>query len=210
MNLALTLRLALRDMRTGVRGFTVSILCVALAVMTITGIGSLASSLVGGIAREGRTILGGDAAFSVLQREATAAERAALERQAAQRGGTIVSVSTMRAMARAGNGESALVEVKAVDAQYPSVGTFVSSDGRDAQTLLAEHNGHAAIVDPLLLARLNLKVGDTVTLGTLPVKLVATIVSEPDKVGTNVGFGPRFLTSQKALRDSGLLQPGSL
>jgi putative ABC transport system permease protein len=35
-------------------------------------------------------------------------------------------------------------------------------------------------------------------------------VSEPDKIGTGVGFGPRLLMSQEALRATGLLQPGSL
>ncbi|HJW79023.1 MAG TPA: FtsX-like permease family protein, partial [Beijerinckiaceae bacterium] len=34
--------------------------------------------------------------------------------------------------------------------------------------------------------------------------------SEPDKIASGVGFGPRFLVSQAGLRATGLLQPGSL
>ena len=202
---SLILRLALRDMRGGVRGFAVSILCVALAVMTITGIGALASSLVGGIAREGRTILGGDASFSLVQREATAQEKAALEKH-----GRIASIATMRAMVRTASGDSGLVELKAVDDFYPTVGQFESSDPRPVQELLRSNAGHIALVDPLLLARLDLKAGDRVTLGQVPLTIAASIVTEPDKVGTNVGFGPKLITTQKALQDSGLLQPGSL
>ncbi|MGL4324716.1 MAG: ABC transporter permease [Beijerinckiaceae bacterium] len=205
MNAALIFRLALRDMRSGWRGFGISILCVALAVMTITGIGSLASSLVGGIAREGRTILGGDATFSVVQREATATEKAAIAAQ-----GTVATITTMRAMVRVPSGETALVELKAVDDLYPTVGSFAASDARDIQTLLKDNGRHSAVVDPLLLARLNLKIGDEVALGNAQLKIAATIVTEPDKVGTNVGFGPKLITSHKALQDSGLLQPGSL
>ena len=71
----LTFRLALRELRGGLRGFYAFIACIALGVMAIAAVGSVARSLADGIAREGRTILGGDIAFSLIQREATAAER---------------------------------------------------------------------------------------------------------------------------------------
>ena len=38
--------------------------------MAIAGVGSVAASLSDGLAREGRTLLGGDVAFSLIQREA--------------------------------------------------------------------------------------------------------------------------------------------
>ena len=67
----LPLRLALRELRGGLRGFYVFIACIALGVMAIAGIGSLSSSLVDGLARDGRIILGGDLAFALSHREAT-------------------------------------------------------------------------------------------------------------------------------------------
>ena len=70
--LALTLRLAGRDLRAGLGGFYVFILCIALGVMAIAGVGSVAASLTDGIAREGRVILGGDLSFSLIPNEATA------------------------------------------------------------------------------------------------------------------------------------------
>ena len=57
-------------MRGGLRGFYVFIACIALGVMAIAGVGSVAASLGEGLAREGRTLLGGDVAFSLIQREA--------------------------------------------------------------------------------------------------------------------------------------------
>ena len=65
------LRFAMRELRGGLRGFYVLIFCIALGVMAIAGIGSLAESLAGGLAREGRTILGGDVSFSLIHREAS-------------------------------------------------------------------------------------------------------------------------------------------
>jgi putative ABC transport system permease protein len=38
----------------------------------------------------------------------------------------------------------------------------------------------------------------------------ARIISEPDRLGTGIGFGSRVLISEAALRASGLVQPGSL
>ena len=60
----------LRELRGGLRGFYVFIACIALGVMAIAGVGSVAASLGEGLAREGRTLLGGDVAFSLIQREA--------------------------------------------------------------------------------------------------------------------------------------------
>ena len=62
---SLALRYALRELRGGLRGFYVFIACIALGVMAISGVGSLASGLADGLAREGRVILGGDLAFSL-------------------------------------------------------------------------------------------------------------------------------------------------
>ena len=77
--LALPLRFALRELRGGLRGFCVFIACIALGVVAIAGVGSFARSLADGLAREGRVILGGDLSFSLIQREASAAERAFLD-----------------------------------------------------------------------------------------------------------------------------------
>ena len=63
--------------------------------MAIAGVGSFSRSLTDGLAREGRVILGGDLAFSLIHREADAAERRFL----AARGQVSVG-ATLRAMAR--------------------------------------------------------------------------------------------------------------
>ena len=67
---ALSIRYAFRELRGGLRGFYVFIACIALGVMAIAGVGSLAASLNAGLAREGRTLLGGDVSFVLFQREA--------------------------------------------------------------------------------------------------------------------------------------------
>ncbi|GAU82227.1 ABC transporter permease [Bosea sp. BIWAKO-01] len=203
---ALALRLAWRDLRGGLRGFGVFIACLALGVMAIAAVGSASRGLTEGLHREGRRILGGDVAFSLIHREATAVERSFLEGR-----GALSTIATMRGMANAGDKGAALVELKAVDSTYPSIGEVVSEPAGPLSDLLSQSNGSfGAIADPVLLGRLDLKIGDTISVGSARVQLRASLVSEPDKIASGVGFGPRVLVSQDALRATGLLQPGSL
>ena len=202
----LTLRFALREMRGGLRGFAVFISCIALGVAAIAGVGSFARSLGDGLAREGRVILGGDVSFSLSQREASATERAFLDSQ-----GQVSAAATMRAMARAAAGENALVEIKAVDGAYPLFGTVALEPAGDLADALAQRDGaYGAAVDPALLARLNLERGARITVGGAAIELRAILAAEPDKLAGGIGFGPRLLISEAALRATGLLQPGSL
>jgi putative ABC transport system permease protein len=203
---SLALRYALRELRGGLRGFYVFIACIALGVMAIAGVGSVAASLGEGLAREGRTLLGGDLAFSLIQREAKPDEVAFLRSR-----GEVSVAATSRVMARAGDGRLALVELKAVDGNYPMAGELALEPRMPVADLLAERDGaFGAAADPILLARLDLKVGDRVTIGNASFQIRSTIDTEPDRLAGGLGFGPRFLVSEAALRATDLLQPGSL
>jgi putative ABC transport system permease protein len=203
---ALSLRYALRELRGGLRGFYVFIACIALGVMAICGVGSVAASLSEGLAREGRTLLGGDVAFVLFQREAKPNEVAFLRSR-----GEVSVAATLRGMARASDGRLALVEMKAVDASYPMLGELTLNPKLPVNDLFAEHDGaFGAAADPTLLARLDLKVGDRVAIGNATFEIHSAVEAEPDKLAGGVGFGPRFLVSEAALHATGLLQPGSL
>jgi putative ABC transport system permease protein len=205
-DIALALRFAARELRGGLRGFYVFMACIALGVTAIAGVGAVASALVEGLAREGRVILGGDLAFSLSLREAGAPERAFLDGR-----GRVSLAATMRAMARAQDGRTALVELKAVDAAYPLYGATTLAPPQPLAQALAQHDGaFGAAADPALLARLDLKPGARITVGAAAIEIRAALVSEPDKLAGGLGFGPRLLVSEAALRASGLVQPGSV
>ncbi|MDB5558168.1 MAG: glycosyl transferase family 1 [Enterovirga sp.] len=203
--LPLILRLALREMRAGLSGFVVFIACIALGVGAISGVAAVAHSLVGGVTSQGRVILGSDATFSLVQREVTPEERAVLAGQ-----GSLSTVATLRAMAVSPGG-AALVEAKAVDARYPTRGSVQTEPSGALPDLLAEKDGvFGAVADPVLFDRLGLQPGARITIATGTFELRARLVSEPDKIANGIGFGPRLIMSEAALRASGLLQPGSL
>ncbi|HWV97802.1 MAG TPA: FtsX-like permease family protein [Xanthobacteraceae bacterium] len=202
----LPLRYAIRELRSGLRGFYVFIACIALGVMAIAGVGSVAGSLAAGLGQQGRTLLGGDVAFSLIQREATADELSFLRAR-----GTVSVAATLRAMVRAPDGQLALTELKAVDAGYPMLGSLTLEPPLPVADLFAPHEGaFGAAVDPVLLARLGLKIGDRVTIGEATFDIRSALTSEPDKLAGGIGFAPRVLVSEEALRATHLLQPGSL
>jgi putative ABC transport system permease protein len=204
--LPFALRFAWRELRGGVRGFGVFIACIALGVMAIAGVGSVAASLNDGIGSAGRIILGGDLAFSLIQREANDTERAFIDSH-----GEMSVAASLRAMARTGDGRSTLVEIKAVDGNYPLFGAVVTDPVVPLPALFAQTGGaYGAAIDPALLTRLDLKTGDRITIGGATVELRAALTGEPDKLAGGVGLGPRVLISDAALRATGLLQPGSL
>jgi putative ABC transport system permease protein len=203
---AVALRFAWRELRGGLRGFGVFIACIALGVMAIAGVGSVAQSLSDGLSRAGGAILGGDLAFSLVQREATASESAFLNAH-----GAVSVVATLPTMARTSDGRTTLVEVKAVDNFYPLIGTVATDPGLPLAALLARQGeAFGAVADPALLTRLNLKPGDRITIGQATIELRAALTGEPDRLAGGIGFGPRLLVSEAALRASALLQPGSL
>ena len=196
----------MRELRSGLRGFYVFIACIALGVMAIAGVGSVAASLGEGLAREGRTLLGGDAAFSLIQREAKPEEVAFLRAR-----GKVSVAATLRGMARTEDGKLALVELKAVDNTYPMLGEVTLDPNMPVPDLLKQQDGaFGAAADATLLARLDLKIGDRVSVGSATFQIRSVVGAEPDKLAGGVGFGPRFLVSEAGLRATELLQPGSL
>jgi putative ABC transport system permease protein len=206
MRLGLVLRLALRELRAGVAGFRVFLACIALGVMAIAAVSSLAESLARGLARDGSVILGADVAFSLIHREATAEEQAFLARQ-----GRVSVAATMRGMARAPDARASLVEIKAVDDVYPLYGAVELAPATDLATALAKRDGiYGAVADEALFARLDLAPGARLKIGEAELEVRAVLTNEPDKLAGGLGFGPRLLMSEAALRATGLLQPGSL
>ncbi len=197
------LRLALRELRSGLKGFYVFIACVALGVMVITAVGGLTDALRAGFERQGEAILGGDVVLSRMHARATGAERQWLGEQ-----GRLSETATMRAMARRPDGEDqALVELKAVDGSYPMVGKVETAGADFARALAAPLS---AVADPVLLERLGVKPGERLKIGEAEVVVAATIISEPDAIADRLTFGPRIFITLETLDKTGLVQPGTL
>ena len=202
-------RLARRELRGGIHGFRIFLACLVLGVGAIAAVQSLAASIIDGLRENGREILGGDLALRLIFHQATEDQLDYLRRSA---GGVAVTVE-MRSMARTpGTGDTALIELKAVDGAYPLYGAVELADGGALDAALAARDGAwGAVADPTLLDRLGLGPGDRIAVGEAEFVIRGAIEREPDRVsGNNFIFGPRLMVHRDALDSTGLLRPGSM
>ncbi|TCR90069.1 ABC transporter permease [Rhizobium sp. BK376] len=205
--LSLAFRLALRELRGGLRGFYIFLACIALGTGAIAAVNSVSRSITDAISTQGQSLLAGDVRFELTNRQATPEELAYLSGL-----GKVSAATDLRSMARLPDGsDQSLVEVKAVDGAYPLYGTFEADPDQPLSTLLEQKDGsYGAVVAPLLLDRLNLHVGSELLLGNAKLRITGTIKTEPDAVSEGFGFAPRLLTSRDGLIASGLITTGSL
>lgn len=199
----LAFTIAMRELRAGASGLIVFVLCIALGVAAVAAIGSLAAAFDKALANQGRLLIGGDLSFEVIHRQASPEETKALKAL-----GDVSESASFRAMARAQDGKSALVEVKAVDAPYPLYGEVAVIEPEDAGTPWRAPD--TVLAQPILLDRLDLKIGDTLKIGEATVKLGGTLGEQPDRLADRLSYGPKLLMSRATLEKTGLVQPGSL
>lgn len=200
----LPLKLALRDLRGGLSGFYIFIVCIALGAGAIGAINTLSAAIQDGIARDGRLLLGGDVDLSLMHRQANSQERDFLSPL-----GQVSEVATLRAMARKPDGSAqALIDLKSVDTAYPLYGSLELANGVTPQSALFDKQG--AAVDQSLLDQLQLRVGDSIAVGQATVEIAAVIQREPDRLAAGPAFGARVLVSDATLQKTDLVQPGSL
>jgi putative ABC transport system permease protein len=197
------LKLGVRELRSGLKGFRIFIACLALGVMVIAAVGALADALRAGLASQGETILGGDMTFARMHVRATPAERTLLSNL-----GRVSETSTMRTMARRLDGsDQALAELKAVDDAYPLSGETTIEDGKSFREAI---EGNGAVVDPMLLERLGLKIGDRFRIGQAEIEVHGVLKAEPDAVADRLTYGPRIFVSLATLDKTALVKPGTL
>ena len=198
---SLPLRLALRDLRGGWRGLRIVLACLALGVAAIATVGGLRSAIEGGISAHGREILGGDLEIASGNDPLPDTLRTWLRAHGAR----FSDVEQLRSMLIAPNGERELVELKAVDPAWPLVGAAAVAP---PQPLATAQTG--IVVEPLILSRLNIHVGDQVRLGDATLPVTATLTDEPDHAASPSLLGPRALIALSTLPRTGLIQPGSM
>ena len=196
-----------RDLRAG--ELRLLIVAVLLAVAALTAVGFFADRLKGGLQRDARQLLGGDAVL-VSDNPTPAAFIERARALGLQTTGTY-GFPTMARASDAQGGASKLVALKAVVAGYPLRGKLqISSDPAKAgQPTRDVPPPGDAWVDASLLESLGLKVGDTVLLGDAGLRIARVITLEPDRGTGFLSFAPRVMLNQADVPRTGLVQPAS-
>ena len=204
---ALSWRSLWRDLRAG--DLRLLIVAVALAVAALTAVGFFADRINGGLQRDARQLLGGDAVVS-----SDNPPPAAFLDQARALGLQTVSTLGFPTMGRAADaqgGASKLVALKAVAPGYPLRGqlTVALQPGDAGQTTRDIPARGEVWVDAALLEVLNLRMGDPLLLGDATLRITRIIVNEPDRGAGFMNFAPRVMLHEGDIAATGLVQPAS-
>lgn len=197
---ALAFKLAQRDLRGGLRQFTILLACLCLGVAAIATIGSVRQAIETGLDNQAARLLGGDAVAELTYRFADADERAWLEAQS-QSLSEIVDFRSMATAATSGDADRALTQVKAVDAAYPLLGRVaLQPEMALADALAGIGPTPGAVMATALMDQLQLETGDRFRLGDQHFVLMAEILSEPDETGIGFPAGPAYYRAETGSR----------
>ncbi len=196
-------RVALIDLRGDLRRFTILLACLALGVGAIAAVSSVGAALQGAIARDARVFLGGDLEARLSYRAANAEELAFFASL-----GAVSEVIELNARAVAGE-NAAFLSVRAVDEAYPLAGTVEIEGVSSLSAALSPEGGSpGAIVDPLVIERLGIELGDRFSIGTAEFTARAILRALPDEAAQGFQLGAPVLVAADALGATGLVQPG--
>lgn len=202
-----TLRLALRGLGRDWRSGRVTVVLVALtlAAAAMSTVNAFTDRITAAMAHYGAELIGADLVLE--SREPVSG--AVLE---AIRTAALLPVPTVEfpSVVLAGD-ETALVQVKAVGAGYPVRGVLRrggSTAGAFSDSGSVPSPG-GVWVEPRLLDRLGLEVGEELSLGDRSLGVADTLLFEPDRAGQLFQLAPRVMLNLADLETTGLVTPQS-
>jgi putative ABC transport system permease protein len=203
------LRMALREIRASWRRLLFFFVCIAIGVAAIIALRSVIQSVRLGLASQSRSLIAADMLLTS-NRDFTpkVLDTLAAEQKAGRVSGTseAIEIPTMVRPADPSKAVTRMVELRAVEREFPFYGTLTLTAGAYSHDLLSNHG---VIVRPELLAQLDLKVGDRILIGNVPFEIRGVIASEPGRRLGAFSLGPRVIIDYAALNETGLLSFGS-
>jgi len=206
-SLPLALRLSLRELREGLKGFRIFLACLILGVTAIAGVGSLTGALVAGMESKGRALLAADAELRLEDDRLSEAARAWLD----ARGDLSPSLRLRTNAFAPDSGERTLVAMRAVESDYPFYGDLAIEPPAPREAILQKRGGRwGVLLDPSLKRRLDVAVGEPIKLGETVFQLRGFLENEPDRANYGFQLGPTAMIHWNAVAATGLVERGSL
>ncbi len=203
------LRMARREIRSSWRRLLFFFLCIGIGVGSIVALRTTVQNVNRSVAGEARQLMTADVQLDSTRpwrpESLEVIERVAHAQGVIARTETI-EANTMARPADASNASAMMVELKGIEPPFPLYGDFtLVGGGTFSHDLL---KGGGAVVAPLLLERLKLRVGDSIKIGESAFEIRGVIEREP---GSGGGFrlGPRIMIERSAVEGTGLVGFGS-
>ena len=197
--------IAWRESRTARRRLLLYMSSISLGVAALVAIDSFTANVSSSVAEQSKALLGGDIALR--SRAAYSPKIVQLLDSLKQSGTGLANVTQFASMATAARtGNTRLVQVRAVTANYPLYGVIATDPAGRWSRLGA---GHHAIVDPGVLVSLDAQIGDTLAIGNSRFEIAATIASMPGDAGVEAAIAPKVFIPEQYVAETGLIVFGS-
>lgn len=193
------LRLLWREARAGTAQLVLFALCVILATTAVAVVAGWRASVIEAMASENKKSAGGDlVAFSTSPWSQGLLDAIAPYKP--------LRTTEMFTVALAPSTDRSLFsKLKAVQPGYPLYGELPLRSGGDFQERLQD----GALVEPRVLERLGVAVGDLITIGGRQLTIVDVVLQEPDRPLGMFGVSPRIFIAHELLDSTGLVRHGS-
>ncbi len=201
--LSLGLRTLAREGRSG--DLAVLFLALFVAVAALTGVGFLVDRVDRAMRMQAGEVLGAD-----LRLQSSEAISTAYTEEAARRGLSRSHVTYMLSVILKGD-HTQLANVNAVATNYPlrgQVRVATQAFGTPTPTDEIPAPGEAW-PDSRVLAALDARVGDTISVGSAELRVTRALISRPDQGSGFVDLAPALLINEADLPATQLIQPGS-
>ena len=204
------LAMAARETRSSWQRLVFFFVCIAVGVAAIVALRSVIRSVRDVLSGEARSLIAADVLISTT-REWKPDARTTIDRRLADAGSTgrteTIETPTMVRPADTARPVARMVELKAIQSGFPIYGSMTIEGGQPYSHALLEN--HGALVRPELLAALNVKVGDALTIGTSAFTIRGVVANEPGRNLGGFSLGPRVFIDFDDLPSTGLLSFGS-
>lgn len=204
MNIALVLRLAWRDWRSG--ELTLLVIALMVAVGTVTSVSLFVDRLHQALLSESATFLAADryigSSEEIPQRFRDEAHALGID---------TADTLSFPSMVFAGDDRNQLVSVKAVGDGYPLRGTLAVADVPFERGVLVDTLPMPGEVwmDSRLFPALDVSLGQEVEVGLARLTVTRVLTLEPDRGGSMYDLGPRLLMRLADVPATEVVQPGS-
>ncbi|NNE99424.1 MAG: FtsX-like permease family protein [Pyrinomonadaceae bacterium] len=199
--------LTIREIRSSWKRLLFFFLCVAIGVGSVVALRSLIQNLSQVVGNDARALLTADLRITSTN-DFSPTDISKIEEVIGGSGIVEARNETIRtsAMARPAdplNKTLQFVSLKGIEPPFPLVGGFVLQDGKEFDFKLLENRG--AIVAPILLEELDIKIGDKILVGESEFTVNAAFEEEPGGTG---GFrlGARVYVQKKAFDEAEITQ----
>jgi len=199
------LKFAMGDLRSRLSALRVFLACLILGVTLVAATGSLYRLIEQSLLADTRALLGGDVELESgepLPDDVLTWIRATGSISLVREFDTIVSDS---------DGDGFFVaEILVPDAAYPLYGALELTPDKALGALTGQQDDlWGAVIDPLLLERRGLSLGDRIEIGAATFRISGVIQKQPDRSLNANWRGLPIMISEQAVETTGLIRPGS-